>query len=144
MPRHLYSIGQAVRVRARHDALYGREGRIVRIRPWGVDEEITVEFHLQTSEYVTLAYWDYEVEVCPTKESRRICPMAITRVGRDYEVSINGMLHTFRTKPAAQAYIRQYVREQTRLMKAEYLRQVDEEEEESFSPGNPGDYGDST
>ena len=68
----------------------------------------------------------------------------IAHVSQDYAVSVNGMLHTFKTKQAAQAYVRQYVREQTRLMKAEYLRQVAEAEEESFGPGNPGDYGGST
>ena len=153
MPRNRYAVGQVVRVRARHDAMCGREGRIMRIRPWSVGDEITVEFHFKTGEYVTLCYWDYEIEARPTKEPRRVCPMAITRVGQDYEVAVNGMLHTFRTKPAAQAYIRQYVREQKQRMKEEYLRQVYEEEapclmleeeEESFGPGNPRNYGDST
>ena len=87
MPRYIYSVGQAVRVRARHDAMDGRGGHIVRIRPWGVDDEITVEFHMQTGEDITLSYWDYEIEA-------------------------------------------------PRLM-------LDPDEEESFWPGNPRDYGDS-
>lgn len=75
-------------------------------------------------------------------------------VGQDYEISINGTVYVFKTRQAAQAYVRRYVRKQTQRMKGEYLRQVYEkeapcrllalDEEESFGTGNPGDYGDST
>ena len=65
MPRNRYAVGQTVRVRARHDAMYGREGRIMRIHPWSVGDEITVAFHFQIGASVTLCYWDYEIEAPP-------------------------------------------------------------------------------